>query len=165
MSQKEELIQSWQREIPITLRVLKAFPEDRADFRPHEKSQSAIQLAWMFVLGPITIQSLLDGTFTFPPNFPPPPERWGELIAAYESESAKHLKKMKEAEDSDLKQSVKIIDPYGGPGDWKDLPKSYFMWFILSDHIHHRGQLSVYLRLAGGKVPSIYGPSADEPWV
>jgi len=39
------------------------------------------------------------------------------------------------------------------------------MWFMLLDSIHHRGQLSVYVRMAGGKVPSIYGPSADEPWV
>jgi uncharacterized damage-inducible protein DinB len=37
-------------------------------------------------------------------------------------------------------------------------------WFFLHDHIHHRGQLSVYLRLVGAKVPPIYGPSADEPW-
>lgn len=36
--------------------------------------------------------------------------------------------------------------------------------FMLNDHIHHRGQLSVYLRMSGGKVPSIYGPSKDEPW-
>jgi uncharacterized damage-inducible protein DinB len=38
-------------------------------------------------------------------------------------------------------------------------------WMILSDQIHHRGQFSVYLRMAGGKVPSIYGPTADEPWM
>jgi uncharacterized damage-inducible protein DinB len=40
-----------------------------------------------------------------------------------------------------------------------------FLWFIFLDSIHHRGQMSVYLRCAGGKVPSIYGPSADEPWM
>jgi uncharacterized damage-inducible protein DinB len=45
-----------------------------------------------------------------------------------------------------------------------DVPKVAFLWFILHDQIHHRGQFSVYLRIAGGKVPSIYGPSADEPW-
>ena len=38
------------------------------------------------------------------------------------------------------------------------------VWGMLHDQIHHRGQLSVYLRIVGGKVPSIYGPSADEPW-
>ncbi|MHB8852143.1 MAG: DinB family protein [Ignavibacteriaceae bacterium] len=38
-------------------------------------------------------------------------------------------------------------------------------WMMLLDMIHHRGQFSIYLRMAGGKVPSIYGPSADEPWM
>jgi uncharacterized damage-inducible protein DinB len=38
------------------------------------------------------------------------------------------------------------------------------LWFFLSDTIHHRGQLTVYLRMAGGRLPSVYGPTADEPW-
>ena len=42
-------------------------------------------------------------------------------------------------------------------------PIGQFLWFILFDSIHHRGQLSTYLRPMGGKVPAIYGPSADEP--
>ncbi len=40
-----------------------------------------------------------------------------------------------------------------------------FLWMLLCDQIHHRGQFSIYLRMAGGKVPSIYGPTADEPWM
>ncbi|HYL98748.1 MAG TPA: DinB family protein [Blastocatellia bacterium] len=43
------------------------------------------------------------------------------------------------------------------------IPLSQAMWFEMLDHIHHRGQFSVYLRMAGGKVPSIYGPTADVP--
>ena len=50
------------------------------------------------------------------------------------------------------------------PKQTGDIPLPEFLEFMLHDQIHHRGQLSVYLRLAGGKVPSIYGPSADEPW-
>jgi uncharacterized damage-inducible protein DinB len=45
-----------------------------------------------------------------------------------------------------------------------DVPKMQALWMFLCDQIHHRGQFSVYLRMADGKVPSIYGPSADEPW-
>ena len=40
-----------------------------------------------------------------------------------------------------------------------------WLWFLLHDQIHHRGQFSIYLRMAGGKLPSIYGPTADEPWM
>jgi uncharacterized damage-inducible protein DinB len=46
-----------------------------------------------------------------------------------------------------------------------NIPVGDFSWFVLHDQIHHRGQLSVYVRMAGGKVPSIYGPSHDEPWM
>lgn len=164
MSEKDALIESWEKEIPVTLKVLKAFPEDKADFKPHEKSKTAIQLAWIFATGQTTLKRLFDGTFKPIPDFPPPPARWAELIQAFQTESAKASEEMKAAEDSVLHEKIKIIDPYAGHPEWKELPKSFFMWFLLSDHIHHRGQLSVYLRLAGGKVPSIYGPSADEPW-
>ena len=52
-----------------------------------------------------------------------------------------------------------------GPGTMGVLKVIDFLWFMLLDSIHHRGQLSVYIRPAGGKVPSIYGPTADEPWM
>ena len=45
-----------------------------------------------------------------------------------------------------------------------DIPTMQFLWMLLFDQIHHRGQFSIYLRMADGKVPSIYGPTADEPW-
>ncbi len=52
-----------------------------------------------------------------------------------------------------------------GPGKVSDIRRGNLLWMFLYDHIHHRGQLSVYQRIAGGRVPSIYGPSGDEPWV
>ncbi|HEU0053964.1 MAG TPA: DinB family protein, partial [Longimicrobium sp.] len=63
--------------------------------------------------------------------------------------------------DADLAGSVQF---FVGPGKLGDVAKTQFMWFLLHDQIHHRGQFSIYLRIAGGKVPSIYGPTADEPW-
>jgi uncharacterized damage-inducible protein DinB len=52
-----------------------------------------------------------------------------------------------------------------GPGKMGEFRAMDVVWMALMDQVHHRGQFSVYLRLAGGKVPSIYGPSADEPWM
>jgi uncharacterized damage-inducible protein DinB len=165
MSEKNEMRQAWEREIPITLRLLNAFPQEKGEFKPHEKSKSAIEVAWMFVIGQRTSQRILDGTFTPAPDFPPAPKSLNAVIAAFESDSAKCMDLLGKATDSDLKRSIKIVDPYAGRfTGMKDMPGSYFLWFLLDDHIHHRGQLSVYLRLAGGKVPSIYGPSADDPW-
>jgi uncharacterized damage-inducible protein DinB len=54
---------------------------------------------------------------------------------------------------------------FTGPGTLSDVRRIDLLWFLLSDEIHHRGQFSIYLRMADGKVPSIYGPSADEPWM
>jgi uncharacterized damage-inducible protein DinB len=52
-----------------------------------------------------------------------------------------------------------------GPGKMGDMTKMQFLWMLYCDQIHHRGQFSVYLRMADGKLPSIYGPTADEPWM
>ena len=64
--------------------------------------------------------------------------------------------------DEDLSKPVQF---FTGPGKIGDMSLHDILWTMLSDEIHHRGQFSVYLRMADGKVPSIYGPSADEPWM
>jgi len=68
---------------------------------------------------------------------------------------------VKATPDSRLAETVTFPS---GPKQTADYPVIDFLWFMLMDSIHHRGQMSVYIRPAGGKVPSIYGPSADEPW-
>ena len=68
---------------------------------------------------------------------------------------------MAQASDQDLNLTIRI--PLG-PGTTGELRRIDVLWQQLLDQVHHRGQFSVYLRLAGAKVPSIYGPTADEPW-
>lgn len=161
MNPKEQFLASWQREFPTTLKVLKAFPADKGKFKPHERSQEANEVAWNFVRAQVAIQQALDGTFTIPPNFPPVPEKWSDVVSAYETAEGKVVEKMQKTPDAEFAKTMKFLL---GPGQWGDIPRMSFLWFVFCDTIHHRGQLSVYLRLAGGKVPSIYGPSADEPW-
>ena len=57
-------------------------------------------------------------------------------------------------------QSTKL---YIGDKMIKEQPLGDFLWYMFFDAIHHRGQLSTYIRPMGGKVPSIYGPSGDDP--
>jgi len=71
------------------------------------------------------------------------------------------IKKIKDMSSSELNKTVKF--PVG-PKKMADLRKLDVLWFVLTDQIYHRGQLSIYIRLAGGKMPSIYRPSADKPW-
>jgi uncharacterized damage-inducible protein DinB len=69
--------------------------------------------------------------------------------------------KVRKADEAFLNTTVKTVT---GPKQMSDVRRLDFLWQTLMDMVHHRGQLTVYLRMADGKVPSIYGPSADEPW-
>ena len=62
-----------------------------------------------------------------------------------------------------IREAAGSVQLFVAPKTLGDYPTMEFLWFLLFDHIHHRGQLSVYLRMVG-KVPSIYGPSGDQPW-
>lgn len=159
MTEGQQFLQCWQNEIPATVKVLKAFPSNQGDFKPHEKSQSAKDLAVLLSSGPAAMLQMMDGTFKFPPAPPPIPERWEDVVRAFESTNSNLAKRLKDATDSQLQATLKI--PVS-PKELREVPAVDFFWFLLADHIHHRGQLSVYLRMAGGKVPSIYGASADE---
>jgi uncharacterized damage-inducible protein DinB len=72
------------------------------------------------------------------------------------------IDKVKHTPEVELNKTMKFMT---GPKQTGDMRKADILWTGLMDTIHHRGQLSVYLRIAGAKVPSIYGPSLDEPWM
>jgi uncharacterized damage-inducible protein DinB len=98
-----------------------------------------------------------------PPAKPPvAPDSLDAIVKAVEDANKRTIGLVEETSDERLiSDTVKF---FTGPKTLGDIPKIDFLWFLLCDQIHHRGQLSVYLRMADGKVPSIYGPSGDEPW-
>ena len=97
-----------------------------------------------------------------PPAAPPPvPETMDEISRAFEAAHARVVGRVRGMSDEDLRGTVRF---FVAPKTLGDIPMMEFLWFLLHDQIHHRGQFSVYLRMADGKVPSIYGPTADEPW-
>jgi uncharacterized damage-inducible protein DinB len=161
MTEKDQFLMSFQRESATTTKVLKAYPSDRGDYKPHEKSCSAKDLAWTFVGEQSLADMALKGKIDFSQQMPAAPENFTECIAAFENECRKTATLVQGASDSDLSRTVQF--PVG-PGKMGDFRAMDVLWMTLMDQIHHRGQLSVYIRLAGGKVPSIYGPTADEPW-
>jgi uncharacterized damage-inducible protein DinB len=161
-SPKQQFVQTLQREHGTTRRVVEAFPADQAELKPHPRSNSARQLAWTFAVEERLILLALKNKLDLGSGFPKAPESWGEAVSAFLQTHAEVMEVLQAASDEDLAGTVKF---FTGPGAIGDIPKMDFLWFMLSDQIHHRGQLSVYVRMAGGKVPSIYGPSADEPWM
>lgn len=161
MSEKQEFLKVWEREFTTTLKVLKAFPGAQADLKPHERCRSAKELAWTFVLELRGIDNALKGNMDPSIFRVPPPAKYDEAVTTYEKEHRDITARIKKTPDGDLDQTIKFPT---GPGKMGEVRKLDFFWFILMDCVHHRGQFSVYLRMAGGKVPSIYGPSADEKW-
>lgn len=162
-SAKQQFLDAYEREHTITMKVLRAFPADQADLRPHPKCKTAKELAWVFVLerglGALVMN---DGLAQATGSAPSPPERLEDVLSALEQAHRDFANLIQSFSDEHLLQSVTFLVGPKTPGPVQRLA---FAWFLLHDQIHHRGQFSVYLRMADAKVPSIYGPTADEPWM
>lgn len=160
VSEKDMYLNTFEREYQTTLRVLKAYPPDRADLKPSPKSKDALNLGWMLVLNQGVVIPTLDNQLD-PTKLPPSPKAWNEVIPALENAHRAAIDRLNRSTDEDWNGTIKI--PVA-PKTIGDMRVGDALWFFLSDTIHHRGQFTVYLRMAGGKLPSVYGPSADEPW-
>lgn len=168
MSAKQRFLDTYEKEHATTMRVLRAFPADKADFRPHPKCKSAKELAWVFVaergLGTSLLKDeVMEMMKQGGSSAPKPPENWEDVLAALEKAHTEFADFVRAQNDADLegKTSTFFVAPRT-PGP---VNRMEFAWFLLHDQIHHRGQFSIYLRMVDGKVPSIYGPTADEPWI
>jgi uncharacterized damage-inducible protein DinB len=162
---KEAFLADYDKEHAKTLRVLRAMPPDQVGFKPSGNCRTAGEIAWTFVLerglGTAVMKNELAGGVPPGRKPPPAPERWEDIVAAVEKAHFDFGAFVRGMSDAELEQTVRFFVGPKTMGDWKRID---FLRFLLHDEIHHRGQLSVYLRAAGAKVPAIYGPSGDEPW-
>lgn len=150
-----DLVALMKKEFATTLRVMRAYPENQMHFAPHERNQQTKRLMATFVFEMYLLRSYILGetierevfqTYT--------KETLAELITDFKSETDYVLAEIKQLGDTGLAKEVEFVGKTFAGGD--------FALMMLLDQIHHRGQLSVYIRMAGGLVPSIYGPSADD---
>ena len=164
MTPKQQFLDAYEKEHQTTMRVLRAYPEGKLNLQPHPKCKTARDLAWMFVMergfGTFVLNNGLASGM--PGTSPPAPAEWATLLSTFEKAHKDFGDLVRSMSDEKLNQTVKFMT---GPKAMGDFPRMAFLWFLLSDEIHHRGQFSIYLRMADAKVPSIYGPSADEPWM
>lgn len=162
MSEKQAFLQAWDRESQTTLKVLRAFPAGKEDLKPHDSCRTAKELAWAFVFEGVAGAQAADSEMKMPPpGMPAMPKDWNGMVHEVEKALKSFGDRVRKTDETKLNTSVKFMT---GPKQMGDLRRLDVLWFMLNDQIHHRGQFSVYLRMAGGKVPSIYGPSHDEPW-
>jgi uncharacterized damage-inducible protein DinB len=155
----DRFMQTREREFKVTRNVLRALPDDKLETRPAAMSKNAKELAWVFVVEERLTQKLLAGG---EPDFTSqPPDTMAEIIKELEREHQVTNEILKKMTPEDYKGMASF---YVGPKTPGEIRKDDVAWMMLLDSIHHRGQFSIYLRIAGAKVPSIYGPTADEPW-
>jgi uncharacterized damage-inducible protein DinB len=156
-----DFLSEFEREAATTRRVLERVPSDKLTWAPHAKSMTIGKLSMHLAGGPKHISHwFLEDVYSFTPNPTPEPASTEEILAAHDASVAavrEHLPKISD-ESLTAPWSAKM-----GEQTLLAMPRGVAMRTLLMSHFyHHRGQLSVYLRLLDVKVPSIYGPSADE---
>ena len=161
MTEWEGFLNTWEREFQTTMKVLRNFPPDKMDFKPHEKSRTAANIAEGFIIEEKFLLDILRGKLDFEKLKYENPGRWEDILKSYETVHTDTMRKVKRLGKTAFKKTMPF--PARG-GKMEKLNRSALAWMALYDFIHHRGQFSVYLRMVGGKVPAIYGPSLDEPW-
>ncbi len=159
MNTREYYAQCFKAEKPKFIRVLRAVPADQTSYRPHARSTSAGDLVWLLASELGDACELVDRSEV---NFVqrPAPAKVEESLSAYERNAGELEQKLARLDDSAWERKARFL--MDGKVMW-ETSLGDMLWGFLFDAIHHRGQLSAYLRPMGGKVPSIYGPSADDP--
>ena len=153
MDERSLFMKFWTDESTTTRKVLARIPEG-SDYRPDPKSRTAQEISWQIVCEErMIIEALESGKAEWAP--PPMPATMKEVLAAYEQQSA------------EMSQRWKALPAVRWDGTLEffgsQRPASPMAWSFLFDIVHHRGQITTYLRPMGSTVPQIYGPSGDEP--
>jgi uncharacterized damage-inducible protein DinB len=153
MDEKALFTDFWIKEAKTTRTVLARIPEG-SQYRPDPKSRTAQDIAWQIICEEkMLIDALESGKAEWSP--PPMPKTMKEIAENYEKQSASIAERLTALSDA----------RWDGPLEFfgKERPASPMAWSFLFDIVHHRGQITTYLRPMGSTVPQIYGPSADEP--
>lgn len=150
------LLGDYQREMATTRAVIAAIPAGKEDYTPDGKSMTALKLAWhiasadCWLLSSIIAGEFKSGDSSIPENV----NCAADVIAWYDSNLPGVIEQAKAMTGE---QTAKTLDFFG----MMQAPAVAFISLMLKHSIHHRGQLSAYLRPMGAKVPGIYGPSGD----
>jgi uncharacterized damage-inducible protein DinB len=153
VDEKSLFAEFWSNESKTTSKVLSRIPEG-SDYRPDPKSRTAREIAWQIVgEEKMIIEALETGALAWVPA--PPPATMKELCDAYDRQSAEIVRRWHALPAARWDGT---LDFFG-----RQRPASPMAWSFLFDIVHHRGQITTYLRPMGSTVPQVYGPSADEP--
>ncbi len=158
MSNLEFFISCWNNELNSTINIFKALPNDNLSYKPHEINRTAYEIiehlvGHSFDLVTIASSSLCDETLKY--DF----STVEEAAAVYQLRSDELNQVLNSLTDHQWENEEVELTINTNP--FITLTRSQMMWFFFFDIIHHRGQLSAYVRPMGGKNPAVYGYSAD----
>ena len=155
---RQMMVEGLKGEMATTRKVIEAIPEAKRDYRPDPKARTAFDLAWHIVEVEVQFaEEIAAGSFTMEEKYKNERKSVKELAEWYGKNFPRALDKINAMTPEQL---TKVLDFYGA----FQFPAVMYLQFISKHSVHHRGQLSSYLRPMGSKIPSIYGGSADEPW-
>lgn len=161
MTRTDDFVAELEQEAAATRRVLERLPEERLSWRPHAKSMSAGQLGLHIAGLPGGFVEILDQRVFEVPDVPlPEPTDLDEVLSTLEENVEFAAGKLAEWGDEGLAEARRMTRD----GETVlELPRGAILRTGLLNHwYHHRGQLTVYLRLLDVPVPAVYGPTADE---
>ena len=162
MALKDAILAEYDHEMAATRKVLERIPDDKLTWRPHDKSRTLGALGLHVANLPNWGELILDRFSVDLAEAPPinkEPESRSSILSAFDAARAR-TRKLLDKTDAEL-AAMWSLKREGQ--EVFSLPRSAaFRTFVLSHIVHHRGQLSVYLRLNDISVPALYGPSADE---
>jgi uncharacterized damage-inducible protein DinB len=158
VDEKALFLKFWDKEAPATRKVISRIPEAQSDYRADPKARNAREIAWLIVREEITLgEGLEKGVLEWVDV--PTPASVKEIVDTYDRHHDEVTRRMHRLEAARWEQPIPFM--FGGQEVMKASGYEN-AWGFFFDLIHHRGQLSTYLRPMGAKVPAIYGPSADE---
>ena len=158
MDQRSLLLSFWEKEAPATRNVISRIPEG-STYRPDPKSRTAREIAWLIVQEEtVLIDGLEKGRLAW--DEVPMPTTMKAIVEEYDRVHTNLSKRFQALDVASWERSVPFV--FGGQEVMRETGYAN-AWGFLFDIVHHRGQLSTYLRAMGSTVPQIYGPSADEP--
>ena len=156
MTEQNFFFQKWDREAPKFDSVMDALPPGRLDYRPHPNSRSAGEMVTHLAREQALLVQMIDtGKIEYEDS---KAQDFGEMRALWTKSTGELRDRLKKLDDAGWKKPVQF---FMGGKKINDTTTDEMLWGFLLDMIHHRGQLSTYIRPMGGKVPAIYGPSAD----
>lgn len=158
MTEQELVLKFWKREAAATRKVISRIPQERSDYKADPKARSAREIAWVIIREEMVLgEGLPKGVLDWVEITTPATVK--EILETYDRHHDTVTKNLEGLTVEQWERKVPFM--FGGQEVMKESGYEN-VWGFLFDIIHHRGQLSTYLRPMGSTVPSIYGPSADE---